>query len=141
MNYLGSCPCKTWVIRVSIAEPLSNLNPRVCDCDYCQAHPSAVISHPDMHIELLGDETRMTSHQNGDRLASFRRCSACDALLAVTCEIRGRLRGAANAHLIEQRAELGPQVAIQPRLLAAAEKLLRWEKLWGEVTIRASGST
>jgi hypothetical protein len=55
--------------------------------------------------------------------------------LAVGCEIQGRLRGAVNAILLEQRAELGEHVIIRPRLLAADEKLARWESLWGELAI------
>ncbi len=135
MNYTGSCQCKGWKIRVSVTESLYNLSPRVCDCEYCTAHPSAVISHPGMRIELVGGRGLLMLDQNGDRLATFHHCASCSDLLAVGCEIKGRFRGAVNALLLEQRAELGAHLAIQPRLLAAAEKLLRWEKLWGEMVI------
>ena len=93
-----------------------------------------------MQIELAGDESLLTSNQNGDRLAHFYHCAACGDLLAVGCEINGCLRGAANALLLEQRAELGEHVPIQPRLLAAAEKLRRWETLWGELIISSSAA-
>lgn len=138
MDYFGSCTCKAWRVRVSFAEPLRELHPRVCDCEYCKAHPSAVTSHPKMQIELVGDPSGLTLAQNGDRLASFHHCSSCADLLAVGCEIKGRLRGAVNALLLDRRAELGEHVFIQPRLLAAADKLLRWEKLWGELAIASA---
>ncbi|HET7541735.1 MAG TPA: hypothetical protein VFK05_17795 [Polyangiaceae bacterium] len=139
MNYFGNCKCETWAIRVAAFDALGNFSPRVCDCEYCQAHPSALISHRNMRIELAGDEHALALDQNGDRLASFYHCATCADLLAVGCEIAGRLRGAVNALLLDQRAELGEPVAIQPRLLAASEKLARWEQLWGELAIRASG--
>jgi hypothetical protein len=131
MNYSGSCKCKQWKIRVSIAEPLSGLNPRVCDCDYCRSHPSAVISDPRMTIELIGASGNLVVNRNGDRLASFYHCTGCGELLAVGCEIDGRQRGAVNGLLLDQKDSLGDSVPIQPRLLSREEKLSRWGKLWG----------
>lgn len=141
MNYSGLCKCKTWGIRISVAEHLRNLSPRVCDCEYCKAHPSAVISHPDMKFDLVGDKNLLTVSQNGDKLATFYHCTACGDLLAVGREINGRSRGAVNALLLDQRAELGEHMAVQPRLLAATDKLRRWEEVWGEMTIRGSEPT
>lgn len=86
----------------------------------------------------MGDKNLLNLEQNGDRLATFYHCTSCAEPLAVGCEIKGRLRGAVNAFLLERRAELGAQVAIQPRLLSATEKLQRWEKIWGELRVRAS---
>lgn len=135
MNYLGSCKCKKWKISVSIAEPLGNLNPRVCDCDYCKLHPSAVISDPRMTIELLSDSGSLIVNKNGDALASFYHCKDCGDLLAVGCQIDGHCRGAVNALLLDQKNILGEPVSIQPRLLSSAEKLSRWVKIWGRLTV------
>lgn len=131
VNYSGSCKCKRWSIQVSLTEALSNLNPRVCDCDYCQSHPSALISNPRMEIQLLGDSANLVVNTNGDQLASFYLCGSCSELLAVGCAINGELRGAANALLLEQKDSLGNPMPIQPRLLSSAEKLSRWGRLWG----------
>lgn len=135
MKYFGSCKCKKWKISVSIAEPLGSLKPRVCDCDYCKSHPSAVISDPRMMIELVGANGNLVVDRNGDRLASFYRCSGCGELLAVGCDIDGRRCGAVNALLLEQRDSLGESVQIQPRLLSSSEKLSRWGKLWGSLRV------
>ena len=133
MNYAGSCNCKKWKIRISIAEPLGSFNPRICDCDYCASHPSAVISDPRMKIELFGTTPDLVVNRNGDRLASFYHCNSCGELLAVGREVDGCLRGAVNALLLEQKDLLGNSVRIQPRLLSAGEKLLRWSQLWGSL--------
>src|SRR5690348_16984072 len=103
MNYSGSCHCGKWKIAVSSAKPLDAFNPRVCDCEYCQSHPSALISDPLMEIELIGDDGHVVRNKNGDQLATFFHCSGCGDLLAVGCNIDGRLRGAVNALLLEQR--------------------------------------
>jgi hypothetical protein len=131
-DYSGSCECKKWSIRVTTAA-LGDLNPRVCDCDYCSAHPSAVISAADMLIELFGNSDNLIADLNGDRLANFYRCKTCGALLAVGCAIGGQMRGAVNGLLLDQSGSLGATVKIQPRLLAANEKLVRWNKLWGKL--------
>ena len=133
MHYLGSCKCKQWKLRVSTDEALGNLNPRVCDCEYCKSHPSAIISGSDMQIEFLGDRENITIDINGDELALFYRCKACGDLLAVGCEIDGQLRGAVNSSLLDRKDLLGSSVAIQPRLLSASEKMQRWGKLWGKL--------
>ena len=86
-----------------------------------------------MVIELIGDSGNVLANRNGDRLASFYHCVSCGDLLAVGCEIDGRLRGAVNALLLDQKDSLGESVPIQPRLLSSVEKLARWRKLWGEL--------
>jgi hypothetical protein len=133
MNHRGACNCKTWQVSVSTAQALSSFNPRICDCEYCQAHPSAVISDPSMIIELMGAHGNLNVQRNGDRLASFYHCIHCGDLLAVGCTIDDRLRGAVNALLLDQKGSLGESTKIQPRLLSSTEKLSRWGKLWGNL--------
>lgn len=135
MNYPGSCKCKKWKVVVSVAAPLGSFNPRVCDCDYCESHPSAVISDPRMVIELIGVDEDLVVNANGARIAGFYHCNGCGDFLAVGCEINGRLRGAANALLLDRRDSLGEPVKIQPRLLSSAEKLARWGTLWGDLNV------
>ena len=129
----GSCKCKRWLIQVSTAEALSKLNPRVCDCSYCMAHPAAIISDPGMRIRLMGDASNLVVNKNGDELASFYHCAHCGDMLSVGCVIHGQLRGAVNSLLLDQQELLGASVPIQPRLLSVDEKLERWSKLWGSL--------
>jgi hypothetical protein len=135
MNYAGSCRCRSWALRIATVESPGSLRPRACDCDYCQSHPSAIVSEPTMFIELISDGGKLAIDTNGDRLANFYRCNSCGDLLAVGCEIDGELRGAANALLLDQKDLLGEAVTIQPRLLSGAEKLSRWKTLWGRLKL------
>jgi hypothetical protein len=135
MNYLGSCKCRKWSVVVSVEVALQSLNPRVCDCEYCQSHPSAVISHPSMKTDVEGKRADLTESKNGDQLASFFQCKDCGDLLAVGREIDGTMRGAVNAWLLDQKDSLGESIQIQPRFLSASEKLERWKKLWGVLSL------
>ena len=129
MIYKGSCKCNRWQVEVQLDTPLENLNPRICDCSYCQANPSQIISDPSMSVAF--DGIGYSIHQNGDRLAHFFYCDGCHELLAVGCETHGKLRGAINPKLLHDFHLLDEPVYIQPRLLNANEKLERWNKLWG----------
>lgn len=132
MRYSGSCQCQRWQVDLRLDVPLEQLHPRVCDCSYCQAHPSRILSDPAMSVAFTGEG--LSIHQNGDQLAHFYHCKACGQLLAVGCELNGQLRGAVNADLLVEAKQLGETVQIQPRLLSADEKLARWNKLWGALS-------
>lgn len=125
----GSCGCGQWQVNVRVDRPIDDLNPRICDCDYCRAYPSAIISDPSMEIDLTGGE--FTFDQNGDRLAKFYRCKSCGDLLAVGCFIEDVLRGAVSSSLFGENYRFGEPLHIQPWLLSSKERLKRWGKLWG----------
>lgn len=129
MHFKGSCSCKRWQVDIEIPRPLEEFQPRVCDCNYCQKHPSEVISDPEMIIEFVGGETSVV--QIGDQLANFHYCNSCGDFLAVGCDINGQLRGAMNSALLHNFNQLGKPIQVQPRLLSSDEKLDRWGKLWG----------
>ena len=125
----GTCNCGQWQVSVRVDKSTNGLNPRICDCDYCKAHPSAVISDPSMEIDFTGG--RATFDQNGDRQAKFYRCECCGDLLAVGCLIGDVLRGAVNSNLFNNTYHFGEPIQIQPWKLSGKERLERWSKLWG----------
>jgi hypothetical protein len=131
MIYKGSCNCNQWQVEIEVTKPLDDFNPLSCDCDYCKNSPSAIISDPDMRVDLVGGE--FTINKNGDQLANFYYCDSCGDLLAVGRTFKNQLRGAVNANLLRDSCQLGKVIEIQPRLLNAGEKLERWEKLWGQL--------
>ncbi len=133
MIHKGSCSCNRWQVEVEVTKPLGDFNPRSCDCDYCNNSPSVIISDPNMRVDLVGGE--FTINKNGDQLASFYYCDSCGDLLAVGRDFDNQLRGAVNANLFRDSSQLGQMIAIQPRLLSADEKLDRWGKLWGQLSI------
>lgn len=137
MVYIGSCKCDRWRVDVRLTVPLEELNPRVCDCHYCQTsygetNSASILSDPNMLVTFIGEGVSI--EQNGDRLANFFHCEGCKTLLAVGRDINGQLRGAVNANLLQDINKLGHPIQIQPRLLSANEKLERWNKLWGQLS-------
>ncbi|MEL6182529.1 MAG: hypothetical protein AAFS10_26465, partial [Myxococcota bacterium] len=120
MDYTGTCGCGRWNITVTTDHAPETLQPRVCDCSYCQAHPSEVISNPDLAIELYGDTPPgLAVRTTGDQLAQFYHCGSCGVLLAVGCTIDDQQRGAANALLLHERSRFGHPIPIQPRAASA----------------------
>jgi hypothetical protein len=108
------------------------LNPRVCDCDYCQTNPSEIISDPSLKAEFRGGSYII--RQNGDQLANFYYCDSCSRLLAAGCLIGKSLRGAINCGLFSNNVKFGQPINVQPRLLSSSEKIKRWGKLWGKLS-------
>ena len=133
MIYKGSCNCSRWQVEVEVTKSLGDFNPRSCDCDYCQNSPSAIISDPNMNVDLTGGE--ITINKNGDQLANFYYCKSCGDLLAVGRNFNNQLRGAVNANLLRDSAQLGQVIEVQPRLLSIDEKLDRWGALWGQLNV------
>lgn len=133
MNLNGTCECGKVCVAVFAAVDATTLNPRVCDCDYCQSHPSKIISHPTMKINLNIPFSEFHIDKNGDGLAGFYRCQACTSLVFVGCEIDGVMRGAVNAGLFQSEIEFGQTLNISPKRLSADKKNERWSDLWGVV--------
>ena len=131
MQCTGQCRCGDIKIQVTAAIESRELQPRVCDCDYCQQHPAAIISHPSMVMTLLSPLVQLHMDKNGDQLAGFYRCPNCRELIFVGCSIEGVLRGAVNVNLLQ--AQFGEAIAISPKKLTPEQKLERWRGLWGPI--------
>lgn len=132
MLYKGSCSCNQWHVEVLLDKPLCELNPRECDCDFCKANQSRIVSDPNMSAEFVGEGVSIK--KNGDQLANFYYCTGCNVLLGVGRSINGQLRGVVNSILLDDANSLGEPIQVQPRLLSADQKLERWNKLWGKLS-------
>ena len=113
------------------------LAPRICDCDYCKSHPSAVLSHPELVVAVASTAPLFTA-TNGSGQGTFYHCPHCQQLIAVGAVLGGVSRGAVNGFLFGDLTQFAEPMAIQPRLLAPEEKLARWSRVWGRVTFGAA---
>ena len=135
MKFLGKCKCGNSSVLLQGVESLGELNPRICDCDFCKNNPSAIVSGPNLAITISSQEGGFTKRSNGSDQAVFYHCSGCNQMVAVGAEIAGQLKGALNAHMLDCQEHLGEAIAVQPKLLAPHEKLERWSSIWGALKI------
>ena len=135
MRHTGTCKCGHSSVLHDSSDDLSAVNPRICDCDFCQQNPSAMISGPNAACAINSDNGKFTQKTNGSEQATFYHCYNCDQLLAVGAQIEGESKGAINGLLLDHSAQLGEPVFIQPRLLSAKEKAARWSVVWGRLYV------
>lgn len=137
MKYMGKCACASTQVAVESTLALDSLIPRVCDCDYCQSLTldAALVSEPQLSIEIVTAAAGLRRASNGSGQATFFHCQQCDQLIAVGAELDNGWQGAVNCCLFQPALAFAEPVAIQPRLLPAAEKRQRWSALWGRLTL------
>ncbi len=136
LNLTGTCQCGSCAVTAEGSVALGALEPRICDCAYCQQHPSALISHPQMSVVLVVEAALVAESKNGSGQATFYECSRCGQLLAVGAQVGGTARGAVNAHLFGDLSRFAAPVPIQPRLLSADQKAARWSTIWGALDVQ-----
>lgn len=134
MKIRGACNCGNCkVVAEGPIEP-SELVPRVCDCEYCQQHPSAVVSNPNMVVSVESQSFIYTA-SNGSGQATFYHCQGCNQLLAVGATLSGVSLGAVNAFLFGELNQFAEPTPIQPWRLSPSEKTARWPKFWGSLKV------
>ncbi len=135
MKLYGVCKCGNCEVVAEGSIELSTLVPRICDCEYCQLHPSAVVSSPNMAVSVKAEASSIYQAVNGSGQAVFYHCKGCNQLLAVGAIFSGVSLGAVNACLFGNSDQFAEPISIQPWLLSPAEKMARWSKLWGGLKI------
>jgi hypothetical protein len=130
-NLLGGCHCGR--LRVALASGLdpAGINPRACDCSFCQKHGAAYISDPAGQLVItLADPLALHRYRQGSNTAEFLICNRCGVLVAVLADHGARLYAAVNARCLDAFGGFGPAVPASPQQLAAGEKMARWLRLW-----------
>ena len=138
MKNHGSCKCGKCRVVIEGLVDFSELQPRFCDCEYCQQHPSAMVSHPKNEI-LVEPKSSMYIAFNGSGQATFYHCQSCNQLLAVGATLDGVSMGAVNAYLFGDLRQFAEPISIQPWRLSSTEKAARWPKVWGRLTVCEDG--
>lgn len=134
MKLQGQCQCGRCKATTQGPMESRELRPRICDCDYCQQHPSAIISHPEINTEIAGDAPIYVA-TNGSGQANFYHCQECHQLLAVGAIFDDVLLGAVNGRMFGDLAQFGEPIAIQPWKLSPQEKAARWPTVWGKLQL------
>jgi hypothetical protein len=127
----GKCYCGNIHLTVTLSREPSAVNPRACDCDFCQKHGAAYVSDPRGSLDIrIGDEREVNRFQQGSETADMLLCRRCGVLVAALYRDADRLFGTLNVQALDCRADFGAQVPVSPKSLAADEKTKRWRELW-----------
>jgi hypothetical protein len=66
----------------------------------------------------------------GSGQAEFLTCKACGVVVGVFYRAAGRLVGAVNTNVLDERTSFGPMRSVSPKTLSPSEKTSRWQELW-----------
>lgn len=123
----GGCRCGKVALEVNLALEPKRYNPRACDCNFCREHDAAYVSDPNGSVVIRTDTmSNLKFAQQGDELAEFLFCVACNQLLGV----RWQQYGSVNARALFDKASFGNEISASPKQLSAEEKVERWRELW-----------
>jgi hypothetical protein len=127
----GKCYCGNIHLTVTLSRDPSAVNPRACDCDFCQKHGAAYVSDPRGSLDIrIEDERAVSRFQQGSEIAEMLLCRRCGVLVAALYRDGDRLFGTLNVKALDRRADFGANAPVSPKLLAAEEKTKRWRALW-----------
>lgn len=134
MKYYGACKCSTCRTEFETDLPLSEFQPRVCDCQYCQRTLGQLLSHPSTQITVFADiASQLTVNKNGETSARYYHCKNCNDFICVGIKTDQGLRGVLNSNTLTDREALGEPIPVQPRLLSDQEKVDRWKTIWSDL--------
>lgn len=139
----GGCHCGRLRLAFTTALDPANIQPRACDCSFCQKHGAAYVSDPSGELSIIATEPdAIRRYRQGSGTAEFLFCSHCGILVAATVDHDGRLHGAANARCIDAAVVFGEAVITSPKSLPAGQKVDRWIRLWiPDVTVVMDGTS
>jgi hypothetical protein len=127
----GKCYCGNIHLTVTLSRDPSAVNPRACDCDFCQKHGAAYVSDPRGSLDIrIKDEGEVGRFQQGSEIAEMLLCRRCGVLVAALFRDVDRLFGTLNVKALDRRADFGTAVPASPKSLAPDEKTGRWRELW-----------
>lgn len=127
----GGCHCKRISVEFTTLEEPRAMTPRACDCSFCRKHGAAYLSDAAGQLRIVaGSPDALRSYRQGSETATFRLCSECGVLVAVTFEHDGRLYGAVNATCLDGDLDLGASIPASPQALSPEQKVARWLQVW-----------
>lgn len=139
----GGCHCGRLRVAFSTGLDPAAINPRACDCSFCQKHGAAYVSDPAGGLCIsMAEPDDVRRYRQGSGTAAFLFCGHCGILVAVIVDHGGRTYGAVNARCLDATTRLGDAITASPQQLAAGDKVDRWLRLWiPDVELMVDGST
>ena len=138
MSFTGRCHCGKVRLQLEMREHPAILQPRACDCTYCQSRNAAYVSDPQGRLRIqVGAGAELRTERQGAQLADFLCCASCATLVAVCYRDAEGIFAAVNLRVLEQTGQFAAPLEVSPQRLTPEEKVARWKQAWfGDVQIR-----
>jgi hypothetical protein len=130
----GQCSCGAIQFHLELPASLNQYHPRACDCDFCVANNIQYLSDPKGTL-FLSPSALQNFQRQGSGQAAFITCQNCKNIVAAISHFDDKIKGAVNAQLLAQKAELAEPQTVSPKYLSAEEKRERWLTLWLNVVV------
>lgn len=133
----GGCHCGNVRVDMELPREPGTYHPRACDCDFCGKHGAAYVSDPEGSLSIrIQDARNSGNYRQGSGVAECILCRNCGVLIGALYGSGGRMWGAINARIVENRTIFGKEQAVSPKTLTGNEKEKRWQDIWfANVTI------
>ena len=138
MNELnGGCHCGNVDFTLITDKDPDGFVPRRCSCSMCMKHGASYISDPEAQLTLrYRDGSKLSLYRFGHGTSQWMICSRCGVLVAVLCEIEGRLRAVVRVQSIKEHPFPRPEVATNFETESIEGRLQRRARTWiGTVTV------
>jgi len=127
----GGCHCGNVRVDMEFAREPGTCHPRACDCDFCSKHGAAYVSDPQGSVSIrVQDAHNMGNYRQGSGVAECIFCRNCGVLIGALYRSGGRIWGAINAKIVENRTSFGTEQCVSPKALSDNEKESRWQDIW-----------
>lgn len=132
MNYSsGGCYCGNISFEIETSKPVTDYQPRACDCDFCTKHGAAYLSDRRGHLVFYArSESDFGLYNQGSRIADFLVCKNCGVLVGVCYTEAGKKFGTVNCRAINGNATLQESVSASPKKLSDNDRIARWTEIW-----------
>ena len=127
----GGCYCGNISFEIETSKPVTDFQPRACDCDFCTKHGAAYLSDESGHLVFhVRSESDFGLYKQGSGLADFVICKNCGVLVGVYYAETDKRFGAINSRAISTSSTLQEAVTTSPKKLTDSDRIARWTEIW-----------
>jgi hypothetical protein len=129
--YSGGCHCGNITLTFTSKLSSTDIEPRACDCDFCQKYAAAYVSDPDGSLEVkIINRDATICYTQGSGVAIFTICRTCGVLTFVRHDTEDTVYAAINSRALDDFSSFKDPVTVSPRKLSLKEKESRWFEIW-----------